>query len=87
MRLTVKDPKAHKLAKSLSRRTGKSMTRIVVEALEREDRALKHAASAKARAAKSLKIAGEMRVLLGPDGLERLKNMDDELYDEHGLPK
>jgi antitoxin VapB len=83
MSLNVKDPKAHKLAKSLSKRTGKPMARIVVEALEREDAALKHAESAKRRSEEGLKIAAKMRAALGG----RKIASDSSLYGDDGLPK
>lgn len=83
MSLNIKDPKAHKLAKSLSKRTGKPMARIVVEALEREDTALKHAATAKFRAAEGIKIAARMRAALGGKKIAS----DAALYDDDGLPK
>jgi antitoxin VapB len=83
MSLNIKDPKAHKLAKSLSKRTGKPMARIVVEALEREDAALKHAASAKKRSEEGLRIAARIRTALGGRKVEP----DTSLYGDDGLPK
>jgi antitoxin VapB len=83
MSLNIKDPKAHKLAKSLSKRTGKSMARIVVDALEREDAALKHAAGAKKRASEGMRIAAKMRAALAGQKVDA----DTSLYGDDGLPK
>jgi antitoxin VapB len=85
MGLNIKDPKAHRLAKSLSRKTGMSMSKIVVGALEREWAEHRHLATAKKRSEAGLRIAAKMRAALGK---ARPKlNINDSLYDEHGLPK
>jgi antitoxin VapB len=83
MSLNIKDPKAHKLAKSLSKRTGKSMARIVVDALEREMAETRRRETAAKRSAEGLKIAARMRAALGGENLD----VDATIYGDDGLPK
>ena len=83
MTLNIKDPEAHKLARTLAEVTGESMTHAVTVALrERLDRVKKSRKSA-SRAAQLLAIGRDFASdLQGP-------NIDhaDLLYDDQGLPR
>ncbi len=83
MTLNIKDPEAHKLARTLAEVTGESMTHAVTVALrERLDRVKKSRKSA-SRAAQLLAIGRDFA-----SGLQGA-NIDhaDLLYDDQGLPK
>lgn len=84
MSLNIKDEKTHRMAKELARLTGESMTAAVNEAIrERLERV--RGKSRKGMAERLLEIGRECAAHLK----EPYKSMDvDELlYDEHGLPK
>jgi antitoxin VapB len=82
MSLNIKDPEAHRLAQSISRATGESMTRVVTEAL-RERHARLAGRSGRAGVAELLAIADRAAALLaGP-----YQDHGGLLYDENGLPK
>ncbi|MCZ2076131.1 MAG: type II toxin-antitoxin system VapB family antitoxin [Bryobacterales bacterium] len=84
MPLNIKDPEAYRLASDIARHTGKSLTRVVVDALRREREALKPA---------SLEIDMErVRAILvrldsGPAADRSVSAVLNELYDERGLPR
>lgn len=86
--LNIKDPEAHALAKKLAERRKTSMTKAVVDALRRDlDRT-----EAEERT-KSLKRRRDLMAFLTefwkthPPTGKTLKEMDDEIYDEFGLPR
>lgn len=78
--LNIKDPEAHRLASELARRTGKSITRVVVDALRHETSRYPN------------KVIDWGRVRAIQDRVQsklagRPVVSDDDLYDEQGLPK
>ncbi len=81
--LNIKDPEAYELASEIARHTGKSLTRVVVDALRHERETLKR---------KPTEIdMGKVRAILarfdsGPE-IESVRSVTDELYDERGLPR
>jgi antitoxin VapB len=84
MSLNIKDEKTHRMARELARATGESMTAAVSEAIrERLERVR----------GSSRKSMAERLMELGRDCAARLKepyksmDVDELLYDEHGLPK
>ncbi|MFA5952889.1 MAG: type II toxin-antitoxin system VapB family antitoxin [Hyphomicrobium sp.] len=80
--LSIRSAKARTLARSLSRRTGLSMNRLVEQALERYDRELREGAPAAAiDIVWDLAAAGRIGVTAGASSAH------DDLYDDNGLPR
>jgi hypothetical protein len=79
--LNIKSDKAYELAAFIAKRTGKSMTLVVTEALQKEKRAL----TKDELIEKWTRIGEENRKRLDPAFLEW--DYDADLYDEWGLPK
>ena len=79
--LNIKSDKAYELAEFIAKRTGKSMTLVVTEALQKEKSAL----------TKDELI--EKWVRIGRENWERMDpamrdwDYDADMYDEFGLPK
>ncbi|WP_242469929.1 type II toxin-antitoxin system VapB family antitoxin [Rhodospirillum rubrum] len=82
MSLTIKDPEAHRLAQAIARATGKSMARVVTEALRERYAEIEHR-QAKASVEELLAIADRAAA----QGNRPRIDHADLLYDEHGLPK
>lgn len=82
MGLNIKDPEAHRLAQAISRATGKSMTRVVTEAL-RERYAEIEQRQGRASVEELLKIADRAATHLKRPYVDHA----ELLYDERGLPK
>jgi antitoxin VapB len=82
--LNIKDPEAYRLASVIARRTGKSLTRVVVDALKRESEALQPAPA-------EIDMARVRAILArfdrGPAGDRSVSTVMNELYDERGLPR
>lgn len=82
--LNIKDPEAHQLASEIARHTGKSLTRVVVDALRHEKEALKP----KPREIDMEKVVSILgRFDNGPASDRRVASILHELYDEQGLPR
>ena len=82
MRLTIKNPEAHRLAQAISQATGETMTRVVTEAL-RERYARLERGEGRASISEILAIAdGVSADVEGP-----YLDHGVLLYDENGLPK
>lgn len=80
--LSIRSAKARTLARSLSRRTGLSMNRLVEQALERYDTELR--AGRHAHPIDSVwELAAQGRQNVAPAA----SSAHDDLYDEHGLPQ
>ena len=80
--LNVKDPDAHRLAQSIAKATGETLTRAVTEALrERYERLQRR--RGKAAVEELLAIAKRARAHVKGPYLDHA----DFLYDERGLPK
>ena len=82
MSLNIKDPEAHKLASSIARVTGQSMTRVVTDALRQRLAQIEHG-KGKASIKELLAIVDRAAAhVQGP-----YANHADLLYDDNGLPK
>ncbi len=82
MSLNIKNPEAHRLAKAISRATGKSMTYIVTEAL-RELYAKIERRGGKASVEELLAIADRAAAQVKRPYIDHA----ELLYDEGGLPE
>lgn len=83
--LNIKDPEAHAMAKELARRTGKSLTAVVKEALQERLRREPRSAQEQERLKSYLtRISAEIRALPVLDD----RTADEIIgYDEHGVPR
>ncbi len=82
MSLNIKDPEAHKLASSIARVTGQSMTRVVTDALRQRLAQIEHG-KGKASIKELLAIADRAAAHVQAP----YANHADLLYDDNGLPK
>ena len=86
--LNIKRPETYELAKKLAARTGESLTDAVTTALRerlaRLDEVRKADVAARIAAVQELSRAYRAHIH-GP--IPTLKELDDEMYDEYGLPK
>src|SRR5271166_225068 len=82
MSLNVKGPEAHRPAQAISRATGESMTRVVIEVLRERFEKIK-GRRAKASVDELLAIADRAAVLVKRPYVDHA----ELLYDENGLPK
>jgi antitoxin VapB len=82
--LNIKDPEAYQLASEIANCTGKSLTRVVVDALRHEREALK-------RAPADIDMEKVRAILAGfdsgPAADQSVSAVLNELYDERGLPR
>ena len=86
--LNIKDPVAHELAKELAERRKTSMTQAVVVALRRDlDRAKAEDEAEKKARREDLESFLRDYWASHPSGGQTLREIDDEIYDEHGLPR
>jgi len=79
--LNIKSDEAYELAQFIAKRTGKSMTLIVTELLQREKRAL----TKDELIEKWTRIANENWERMTPE--QRNWDYNADMYDENGLPK
>lgn len=83
--LNIKDPEAYELASDIAQTTGKSLTRVVIDALRREKQMLRTAPEpidmAKVRA-----ILAELHAMPEVDSRSPDEILND-LYDQNGLPR
>lgn len=84
MSLNIKNERVHELAREAARRTGKSQTSVIEEALTRLLDDITREESADERLANLLAIAEDMQKRLAASGQGPLTT--DDLYDERGLP-
>jgi antitoxin VapB len=85
MSLNIKNPEAHALAAELARRLDISMTEAVTIALKDKLAATASAVVVRDRVERMLRMAHAIAERLTPE--QRTMNIDEELYDENGLPK
>ena len=85
VQLNIKDENVVRLARKLAKAEHKSVTQMLRDLLEREERVREEEAEAKTRAV--LEIIERMRALMSPeDRAKSSKEWMDEIYDEDGLP-
>lgn len=84
MTLSIRDPETDRLARDLARRTGKPITTVVKEALH--DYAARTPSDAEERYKSVMELLEELDKAPILDHRSAKEIMDD-LYDEHGLPK
>lgn len=86
--LNIKRPETYELAKKLAARTGESLTDAVTKALEERLARLDEVRKAdiEARIAAVHEIARSFREAIG-EPLPTLRELDEEMYDEDGLPR
>ena len=82
MSLNVKDPEAYRLAQTIARTTGQSLTRVVTEALRDKLQSLERR-TAKPSVEELLSIAGRAAAHVRAPYADHA----DLLYDDNGLPK
>jgi antitoxin VapB len=83
MTLNIKDPEAHKLARTLARETGQTMTSAVTEALRQRLEQVRQRNKPEATAAELLAIGRRCANTLKRPVVDHAKL----LYDERGLPR
>ena len=83
MTLNIKDPEAHKLARTLARETGQTMTHAVTEALRQRLEQVRQRNKPEATAAELLAIGRRCASALKGPRVDHGKL----LYDERGLPR
>lgn len=79
--LNIKSDEAYELAQFIAKRTGKSLSLVVTEALKKEKKAL----TKDELIEKWLKIGRDNWERMTPE--QRLWDYDADMYDEDGLPK
>ncbi|MBX9859905.1 MAG: type II toxin-antitoxin system VapB family antitoxin [Sphingomonas sp.] len=85
MQLNIKDPATIALAHRLADKTGKTMTAVIREALEREEREREEKVAAKIAAI--MEIAADFRRNMPEEWRGKTsKEIMDEIYDDDGLP-
>ena len=83
--LNIKDPEAYQLASEIAQFTGKTLTRVVVDALKHEKAALKPRPE-EVDVDEVARILSQLHAM--PEADPRLPAaIFAELYDEHGLPR
>jgi antitoxin VapB len=83
MTLNIKDPEAHKLAKSIAQQTGESLTRTVTEALRERLARLHKTGNARSSADELLAIGRRCAAALKGRPVKHAVL----LYDKRGLPR
>jgi antitoxin VapB len=83
MSLNVKDPEAHKLAKTLAKETGESMTRVVTTALQERLARVRCSRKSTAKTAELLRIGRRCASYLEGTPADHT----GLLYDQKGLPR
>jgi hypothetical protein len=83
--LNIKDPEAYQLASEIARHTGKTLTRVVVDALKHEREALRRGPQ-EIDISKVRQILADMHAMPVADP-RSVEDILGDLYDEHGLPK
>jgi antitoxin VapB len=82
--LNIKNERVHALVREAARRTGKSQTGVVEEALTKFLDGVERPSKSGERLAAALEIAADFERRLSAEDRKRLSS--DELYDERGLP-
>ena len=90
MGMNIKDPEVHAMARELAARRSTTVTNAVRQALSAELERSQHgeeemASAAAARHARLQELLQRFRQIQWPVGVTS-KELQDELYDDHGLP-
>jgi antitoxin VapB len=83
MSLNIKDPDAHKLAQTLAKETGETMTQAVTQALRERLERIQRQRPPEVAAAELLAIGRRCAKMLKG----KRRDHGESLYDERGLPK
>lgn len=86
MSLNIKNERVHALAREAARRTGRSQTSVIEEALNRYLVELSGGQSEDARRQRLHRLVGEVRAVTTDADRARTQQLQDDLYDERGLP-
>lgn len=86
MSLNIKNQRVHDLAREASRRTGKSQTSVIEEALERLLESLESPAQHEARRSRVEHFLAEVDLVVTDEMRAEIRRAERELYDERGLP-
>ena len=84
MALSIRNPRAEKLARQVAAETGESLTEAIIQALEERLQRLKGRRTATDVAEEIMKISLRCRALPEKDGRSAEEILD---YDEKGLPQ
>ena len=89
MGLNIKNERVHALAREAARRTGKTQTGVIEEALEKllGDLDGRSDAERQARYDAIMRAAEAFDALLTDEDRERMSRFAEEMYDETGLPR
>jgi antitoxin VapB len=87
MSLNIKNERVHALAREAARRTGKSQTSVIEEALERLLADLSQEDDEVARRARLDALMREIEAETTDADREATRRFMQEMYDEHGLPR
>lgn len=90
MGMNIKDPEVHAMARELAARRSTTVTNAVRQALSAELERSQHgeeemASAAAARHARLQELLQRFRQIQWPEGVTS-KELQDELYDDQGLP-
>lgn len=85
MSLNIKNERVHRLAREAARRSGKSQTSVIEEALERYLAAL--STPDEARRDRLHALMADIRASVTDEDRAALQQTMDEMYDENGLPR
>lgn len=86
MSLNIKSERVHELAREAARRTGKSQTAVIQDALERFLAELATDSEEQARQARLDVIFSDIDVTITDADREVARRVMEEMYDERGLP-
>ncbi|QOK22821.1 type II toxin-antitoxin system VapB family antitoxin [Janibacter indicus] len=86
MGLNIKNQRVHDLAREVAQRTGTTQTSAIEEALQRRLEALRAADGDEARRRRLLRLMDEIESDTTDADRARTAQVQEELYDDRGLP-
>lgn len=86
MGLNIKNQHVHDLAREVAQRTGTTQTSAIEEALQRRLEALQAADDDEARRRRLLRLMDEIESDTTDEDRARTARVQEELYDDRGLP-
>lgn len=88
MSLNIKNPRVHALAREASRRTGRTQTSVIEQALRRLlDELDKDESAEESRAARLHALLEQLRLEVTDEERAAMQEVEDSLYDEQGMPR